>query len=116
MAPLNTSLALEYTKNKWQISGEIIAYDSQDKVSTTNLERRSAGYAIANLTGSYMFNKTANISFGINNIFDRKYFDHLGGFNRNNLNTDVGFNANDIRTNKLPSIGINLYATLYLHW
>ena len=116
MAPLNTSLELLYSKSKWQLSGEIIAYNSQENVSTTNSERRSSGYALANLAGSYMFNKTANVAFGVNNIFDRKYFDHLGGFNRNNLNSDVGFNANDIRANKLPGIGINFYATLYLHW
>lgn len=116
IAPFNTSLELVYSNNNWKFSSEIIAYDSQDDVSITNSERSSSGYAFANLAGNYMFNKTANIAFGVNNIFDRKYADHLGGFNRNNLNTDVGFNSNDIRANKLPSIGINIYATLYLHW
>ena len=116
IAPLNTSIELLYANDKWQISGELVAYASQKDVSATNQEIATAGYAITNIASTYTFNKTANVAFGINNLFDKEYFDHLGGYNRNNLNTDVGFDASDIRANRLPGIGVNLYATLYLHW
>jgi iron complex outermembrane receptor protein len=116
IAPLNTRIELSYGHGSWQLNAEMVAYQAQNNVANTNLEQKTAGYTIFNLGSSYYFNQTANLVFGINNLFDKKYLDHLGGYNRNNLNFDVGFDANNRRANRLPGIGINVFATLYLHF
>jgi iron complex outermembrane receptor protein len=116
IAPLNTRFELTYDLNSWNFSGELVAYAAQNDVSTTNAEQTTAGYGITNLAGTYSFNEKANIAFGVNNVFDKKYNNHLNGYNRNNLNTDVGFDATNPRAYRLPGEGINIYATLYLHF
>ncbi len=116
IAPLNTRFELTYDLRNWNFSGELVAYQAQDDVSVTNKEQTTPGYGITNLAGTYSFNDKANIAFGVNNIFDNKYYNHLNGYNRNNSNVDVGFNPTDPRAYRLPGEGVNLYATLYLHW
>lgn len=116
IAPLNTRIELAYSQNNWSFSSELVAYSAQDDVSSTNNEQSTAGYGITNLAGTYSFNKTANIAIGVNNVFDKKYHDHLNGYNRNNQNTDVGFDMNNLQAYRLPGEGINIYASLYLHW
>jgi len=116
IAPLNTRFELTYGMSNWNFSGELVAYQAQDDVSVTNQEQATPGYGITNLAGTYSFNDKANIAFGVNNIFDKKYYNHLNGYNRNNLNADVGFDPTNPRAYRLPGEGVNLYATLYLHW
>ncbi|MCF6288182.1 MAG: TonB-dependent receptor [Proteobacteria bacterium] len=116
IAPFNTRFELTYTMSNWNFSGELIAYQAQDDVSVTNREQTTPGYGITNLAGTYSFNDKANIAFGVNNVFDKKYYNHLNGYNRNNRNTDVGFDPTNPRASRLPGEGVNIYATLYLHW
>ena len=116
IAPLNTRIELTYGRSNWNFSGELVAYQAQDDVSVTNQEQTTPGYGVTNLTATYGFNDKANIAFGVNNVFDKKYYNHLNGYNRNNLNTDVGFDPTNPRAYRLPGEGVNIYATLYLHW
>lgn len=116
IAPLNTRIELTYGMSQWNFSGELVAYQAQDDVSVTNQEQTTPGYGITNLAGTYSFNEKANIAFGVNNVFDKKYYNHLNGYNRNNLNADVGFDPTNPRAYRLPGEGVNIYATLYLHW
>ncbi|MFK8012118.1 MAG: hypothetical protein AB8B80_08775, partial [Marinicellaceae bacterium] len=61
------------------------------------------------------FNNRSNIAFGVNNVFDKKFNNHLNGYNRNNLNSDVGFDPNNPRAYRLPGEGTNIYVTLYFN-
>ncbi len=116
IAPLNTRFELVYSHSDWNFSTELSAYQAQEKVSLTNLEQSTPGYGLTNVAATYTFNDRAKIAFGVNNLFDKKYTNHLNGYNRNNKNTDVGFEANNPRAFRLPGEGINSYVTLYLHW
>ncbi|MFK8011403.1 MAG: TonB-dependent receptor, partial [Marinicellaceae bacterium] len=97
IAPLNTRLELNYGLNNWKLSSELVAYKSQNNVSLTNSEQTTAGYGVTNLAATYNFNNRSNIAFGVNNVFDKKFNNHLNGYNRNNLNSDVGFDPNNPR-------------------
>jgi len=116
IAPLNTRIELTYGRSNWNFSGELVAYQAQDDVSVTNQEQTTPGYGVTNLAATYGISDKANIAFGVNNVFDKKYYNHLNGYNRNNLNTDVGFDPTNPRAYRLPGEGVNIYATLYLHW
>jgi iron complex outermembrane receptor protein len=116
IAPLNTRLELLYSQKYWSLSSELVAYHAQKKVSLTNKEQATAGYGLFNLAGTYSINKNTSLAMGINNLFDKKYANHLNGYNRNNLNLDVGFDMTNLQAYRLPSEGINFYATLYFNW
>ena len=115
IAPLNTRIEMTYAMNKWNFSSELVAYQAQNNVSLTNQEQSTAGYGITNLAATFNFNENTNVAFGINNVFDKKYNNHLNGYNRNNLNADVGFDPTNSRAYRLPGEGVNVYVTLYIH-
>jgi iron complex outermembrane receptor protein len=49
---------------------------AQDDVDETLGEQRTPGYGIANLKGGFNF-KGASVKLGLNNLFGRKYYEHL---------------------------------------
>lgn len=106
ITPLNASLALNYTANNWGLTIEGVAYDQQDKVSEFNGEQESAGYGLLNARGQWQITQSARLGFGVDNILNREYQDHLTGTNRVNGNTDI---ANG---EKLPGYGRNAYARI----
>lgn len=116
IAPLNTRVELVYSRKNWNIKSEAVAYQSQERVSVTNNEQATAGYGLFNLSASYKFNQRADIAFGVNNLFDKIYYNHLNGYNRNNLNIDIGLDATNLQAYRLPGEGRNLFVNLYLHW
>lgn len=82
LAPLNTRIALTYDAEQWSATVETIAYDNQDEVSSYNDERRSAGYAIVNMSARWEFGPSLALSVSVANVFDKRYQDHLDGVNR----------------------------------
>jgi len=83
MAPLNSTVALSYYGDAdWSVTAEGVFYGKQDKVSSTNSEQASAGYSLFNLSARYAISAGSEVSVGINNVLDRFYQVHLGGYNR----------------------------------
>lgn len=115
IAPLNTRMEMTYTISDWNFNGEWVVYKAQNNVSFTNKEQSTSGYGVTNLATTYSFNDKTNIAFGINNVFDKKYNNHLNGYNRNNQNADIGFDPTNPRAYRLPGEGTNVYVTLYFH-
>jgi len=105
MAPANVSLALDYLTHNWMFTLESIAYARQSKVSDTNLEAQTAGYALLNASAEVQLPGNIDLGIGINNLFDRNYRDHLAGYNR-------AFNPDIALRDRLPGLGRNLYARL----
>jgi iron complex outermembrane receptor protein len=116
ITPLNVRLGLHYNKDQWSIGSDVVAYAHQNQVSATNDEQKTAGYALLNLQGDYTFKQKFTLSFGIDNLLDKDYRDHLNGYNRNNLNTDVGFDSSNTQAFRLPGPGRNIYASLAYRW
>ncbi|MEM1189267.1 MAG: TonB-dependent receptor [Pseudomonadota bacterium] len=102
IAPLNATLRLDYARGPWTASVETQAYAAQDRVSETNRELTSAGYAVVNLRGSWQMNSALQFALGVDNLFDRRYAPHLGGYNRVR-NPDVAM------LERLPAPGVNVF-------
>lgn len=105
MAPANLSLALDYLAQNWKLTLESITYARQSKVSNTNLETQTAGYALLNASALVQLPGNIDLGIGVNNLFDRYYQDHLAGYNR-------AFNPDIAARERLPGLGRNIYARL----
>jgi len=81
LAPLNGRLALTYSRDSWQgiVSGEMVA--KQHRVATVNGEKKTAGYGLVHVKWLWTPSGKLNIHAGVNNVFDRRYQDHLAGYN-----------------------------------
>lgn len=110
IAPLNTTLAVNYQRARWQATLEGTLYDTQDKVSATNSEQETAGYGVLNARGYWQVSSAARLSFGVDNLQDKKYRDHLGGYNRVRGNDDIAPGE------RLPAYGRNVFARVDYEW
>jgi len=109
IAPLSSYMELSYTRENYFIAMESIAASKQDKVSVYNDEKPSSGWGILNLRGGYSLSKLFDINLGVENLFDKAYQDHLGGYNRV-AGSDVPL------TERLYSRGRNYYIRLNANW
>lgn len=109
IAPLNGLLALSYQASSWALTAESVLYAKQDKVSATNTEQSTAGYGLLNLKGYWQLNNEMRLGFGVDNIFDKHYRDHLSGYNRA-VNSDIPLGE------RLPGYGRNVFARIDYQW
>lgn len=116
IAPPNTRFNFKYQLQKMQLGAELVGALRQNKVSTTNGERATPGFGLLNLSASYHFTAEQSINLEVNNVFDKRYYQHTNGYNRNNANVDVGFNASDITLHRLPSEGRGVLLTYLFSW
>lgn len=116
IAPANTWLNLSYTSKQWQIDTEWMAALKQDKVASSNDEKETAGYGIINWSVSRTFRSGSLIKLAINNVFDKLYYDHTNGYNRNNRNVDVGFDPTNLQAYRLPSEGRGVSLSYFYGW
>jgi len=105
IAPPNMTLRLCYNAGSWNAMIEAIVYASQDNVSETNREETSAGYASVNLASTWNVSPSLQLAIGVDNVLDRKYAPHLGGYNRV-MNPDVAVGE------RLPAMGANLFGRM----
>ncbi|MCB2060709.1 MAG: TonB-dependent receptor, partial [Novosphingobium sp.] len=98
IAPLNGRSSLTYGTGNWSVTGELVAAASQRKVSATNGEQSSSGWVVANLWFDWRLSQVLRVSGGVENLFDRRYADHLSGINRVS-NSDVAVGEH------LPGVG-----------
>jgi iron complex outermembrane receptor protein len=110
IAPLTARTMLSYVQTTWRIGVEAETVAAQSKVSTENNEQKTGGYAVFNLMGNYEATKALTLSAGINNIFDRDYQNHLGGYNRISDNPDIA------QGERLPGLGRSVYAGVNFNW
>jgi iron complex outermembrane receptor protein len=76
--PFNAKLALTHQTGGWSNIVELIAVKSKDDVSDVRNEIKTPGYSLMNLRSNYSMQKL-RFDFGIENLFDRKYYLPLGG-------------------------------------
>lgn len=96
--PLHGILSLEYDSGAWHSAVEGVLAARQDKVSAYNGETPSPGYALLNLRAGYTFRQHLNVELSLENLFDKRYSNHLAGVNRV-LDSDVPVGA------RLPAAG-----------
>lgn len=85
VAPPNLTLATTYEQQDWSVSLELRGVTEQSDVSSTNSEQETPGYVLVNLYADWMINEGVHLHFGIENLLDQTYREHLSGYNRNGL-------------------------------
>ena len=105
IAPPNTTFRVSYTSVNWTAGVESVIYAEQNKVSASNSEEQSSGYGIVNLNAIWQATARLQLAAGVDNLFDREYRDHLGGYNRV-VNPDIARGA------RLPGYGANAFARM----
>jgi len=102
IAPANGSVGLSYAASSWSAGVESVLYTKQDKVSETNGEQETAGYGVVNLRGSWQAANGLELAVGVDNLLDKQFKEHLGGYNR------VG-NSDIAKGERLPGYSRNMF-------
>ncbi len=110
IAPLTARTRLSYIQPDWRVGFEAVTVAAQNKVSSENEEEKTSGYAFFNLSGEYEVTQSLRLQGGINNLLDRHYRNHLGGYNRASGNEDIAVGE------RLPGLGRSVYVGLKLDW
>ncbi len=84
IAPLRGTIGMEFAAFGLKNLFEIKASAKQDKTAKYNNELKTDGWAIANFKSRYEFNENFGVNFGVENLFDEYYAEHLSGINRVN--------------------------------
>ena len=80
IAPLKNITSVRKQLHKWTIQADAELANAQNRISITSKESTTTGYATFNFRSSYsdkLFSKLFRIDFGIENIFDAAYKEHL---------------------------------------
>jgi outer membrane receptor protein involved in Fe transport len=75
--PPYTHMNLSYFHGPWATTLQGKFYMKQDHVSKTNMEQETSGYGVFNAIISYKPHPAIGLDFGVNNLFDKQYTDHL---------------------------------------
>ena len=105
IAPLHGTVAIEHRIAGLESEIALVWADSQKKVADYNDEPTTSGYTVVNLRTGYTFRGHLNLYAGLENVFDERYSDHLGGINRV-LDSDVAVGE------RLPGAGRFVYVGL----
>lgn len=103
IAPLNGQINLSYSADDWTVKTSLVMAAKQDDVSSTNGEQKTAGYGVVNIDAQYFVNNDLALRFGVDNLLDKNYQNHLGGYNRVK-GTDIPVMS------RLPSEGVSAWA------
>jgi iron complex outermembrane receptor protein len=82
--PLEVKFGSDYTAGNWTMGGVLRAVARQSRIhynygNIVGLDRASAtpGFATLGINASYKPNKSSQVSFGIDNLVDRNYHEHI---------------------------------------
>jgi iron complex outermembrane receptor protein len=103
ISPDNIILGLDYRRDNLLVSLESVTYADQDRVSATNVEQKSDGYSLINFSGNLFVSSDLEIGFGVDNLLDTEYEDHLAGYNR-------AYNPDIALRDRMRGVGRNAYA------
>ncbi|RAK67658.1 TonB-dependent receptor [Phenylobacterium kunshanense] len=107
ISPPSLTAALTYDADRWSVTAETRLVADQSKVSRTNSERRTGGYGLLALYGDWKVREGVRVSAGVENLLDRRYSDHLAGYNQID-GSDVPLGA------RLPGIGRSAFVRVSL--
>jgi iron complex outermembrane receptor protein len=92
IAPLHGAVSFEQRWNAWRSALELAWAAPQHEVAAFNDELPSSGYAVLNFRAGYTFAEHIDLSVVVENLFDRRYVQHLAGINQV-LDSDVPVGA-----------------------
>ncbi len=114
--PFTAVTTLTYQRKKWSTSIEGVFAARQDNISETIVQNESSsdnretpGYGLLNLYGQWLPKDGIKLIAGIDNVLNKKYADHLSGFNRVS-GSDV------VEGVRLPGPGRNAFLRVRYDW
>ncbi len=110
ISPLHAAVIVSYDSRDWGVSVESYLYDGQDNVSVTNGEQATPGYGMLNLTGYLGISNDLKLGFGVENLTDREFRHHLGGYNRVRGNPAIAVG------DRIPGLERNVFLRLDYEW
>ena len=105
IAPPSMRIKATWEETNWSAGAEVVAVSRQSKVSASNGEQPTAGYAVFNLSADWQISSRVNLSAGVENLLNKDYRDHLSGRNRT-VQPDIAIGE------KLPSAGRGAYISI----
>jgi iron complex outermembrane receptor protein len=82
IAPLNGQVSVSYHNETVITNLTLVAVAAQNDISDTNTEQATSGYGLVNIDIEYFVSNDFTLRGGVDNLFDREYQNHLGGYNR----------------------------------
>jgi iron complex outermembrane receptor protein len=82
IAPLRGGVSADYRMESWHVGGEWLVSARKEDVAAYNGEPETPGYGVLNLRAGVAPTKNLKLSAGIDNVFDKLYYDPLAGVNR----------------------------------
>lgn len=82
IAPLRGGVSADYRMEAWRIGGDWIVSARKEDVAAYNGELETPGYGVLNLHAGVSPLKNLNLAAGVDNVFDKLYYDPLAGVNR----------------------------------
>ncbi|MDP2056380.1 MAG: TonB-dependent receptor, partial [Thiobacillus sp.] len=82
IAPLRGGASADYRMQAWRVGGDWILSARKDTIAAYNGELPTPGYGILNLYAGVTPLKNLNLTTGVDNVFDKLYYDPLAGVNR----------------------------------
>lgn len=76
--PLNAKLTLTHKLGAWENAAELVLVNSKSDTSAVRDEIKTPAYKLVHLRASYSWKQT-RLDFGVENLFDTRYFLPLGG-------------------------------------
>lgn len=83
ISPLEGRIGTTYDNGVWSVGGllRMVAAQSRFVVNQGNIVGtdigRTGGFGVFSLNGAYRLSKTAQLSFGVDNLFDKTYAEHI---------------------------------------
>lgn len=76
--PINARASLVQRLDGWENAAELVAVAAKNDTSATRNEIKTPGYNLFNLRSSYT-QKQLRVDFGVENVFNKMYYQPLGG-------------------------------------
>jgi len=105
IAPLRGGVSADYRMQSWQVGGEWIVSARKEDVAAYNGELETPGYGVLNLHAGFTPLKNLNFTAGVDNVFDKLYYDPLAGVNR-------VFDSSVPVGGVMPAMGRSLYVKM----
>ncbi len=111
--PLNARASLVHRFDAWENAAELVAVAAKNDTSATRNEIKTPGYNLFNLRSSYT-KKQLRVDFGVENVFNKMYYQPLGGAYvaqgyTMSLNKEVGTNNASAWGTNVPGMGRSFY-------
>ncbi len=109
ISPTNSTIGFNIDNTRWSLRSEASFFAAQNRISETQGEQTTPGYAIANAKAHWNISSNLRLGSGVDNLFDKKYQDHLAGYNRV-MGSDIP------QGSRLYGNGRNIYIRLDYKW